>query len=165
MSQTDSVTVTTVVAVDPATAFRIFTEETDAWWRQGPRFRPAVGRSGSMRFEPGPEGRLVEVYSDAAGDEFELGRILAWEPGERLVFEMGARAFEPGETTEVAVHFEPVERGTRVTVVQRGWDAIRPDHPARHGQDTNAFLASMGLWWGDLAVALHTHVRRTAATG
>ena len=38
----------------------------------------------------------------------------------------------------------------RATVgVHRGWAAIRPDHPARHGQDVPAFLRMMGLWWGD----------------
>jgi hypothetical protein len=31
--------VTTIVAVEPPEAFRVFTEETDAWWRHGVRFR------------------------------------------------------------------------------------------------------------------------------
>jgi uncharacterized protein YndB with AHSA1/START domain len=167
---TDAVTVTAVVAVDPATAFRIFTEETDSWWRHGPRFRPALHRGGIMRFEPGPGGRLVEVYGEAGGDEHELGRVTVWVPGQRLVFELGARTFTEGQTTEVEVRFEPVAlstgedlAGTRVTVVQRGWDSIPPDHPARHGQGSEAFHASMGLWWGDLVVALGAHVRRRAA--
>lgn len=85
MRSSDAVTVTTKVAVDPATAFRVFTEEVDAWWRRGPRYRFRPGRDGVMRFEPGAGGRLVEVYDEAAGDVFEVGRVLAWEPcrGER----------------------------------------------------------------------------------
>ncbi len=40
MSDDDRVVVTTLVAVDPATAFAVFTEEVDAWWRHGPRNWP-----------------------------------------------------------------------------------------------------------------------------
>jgi hypothetical protein len=52
--------------------------------------------------------------------------------------------FAPGERTEVEVLFEPDEDGTRVTVEHRAWSALRPDHPARHGQDAPAFLAGWG---------------------
>src|SRR5205807_9172889 len=38
-STTDAVTVTTCVAVDPATAFTVFTEDIDRWWRRSPRYR------------------------------------------------------------------------------------------------------------------------------
>ena len=59
-----SVTVTTVVEVAPETAFTVFTEEVDAWWKHGPRFRPGGDRPSSMRFESGVGGRLLEVYED-----------------------------------------------------------------------------------------------------
>src|SRR6266496_4395327 len=36
MRSTDIVTATVEVAVDPATAFAIFTEEIGQWWRPGP---------------------------------------------------------------------------------------------------------------------------------
>ena len=32
----DQVTVSVTVSADQATAFAIFTEETDLWWRSGP---------------------------------------------------------------------------------------------------------------------------------
>ena len=35
----DAIRVTTRVAVDPATAFEVFTRDIDLWWRRGPRFR------------------------------------------------------------------------------------------------------------------------------
>ena len=53
----DVVTVTTVVAVEPDAAFRLFTEQVDAWWKRGPRFRFLDGHAGMMRFEPGSSGR------------------------------------------------------------------------------------------------------------
>ena len=36
MRYTDIVTATVEVAVDPSTAFAIFTEEIGQWWRPGP---------------------------------------------------------------------------------------------------------------------------------
>ena len=59
MSATDRVRVTTVVAVEPAEAFELFTADVDLWWRRGPRFRADGGRPSVLRFEPGVGGRLV----------------------------------------------------------------------------------------------------------
>lgn len=155
-----------MVAVDPATAFEVFTEEIDAWWGRGPRFRWRPHRDGTLRFEAGAGGRLVEVYDEPGADVFEVGRVLVWEKAARLVFEFRARNFEPGQVTEVEVSFEAVEQGTRVTVEHRGWDALAPDHPARHGLVGTAFASMMGLWWGDLLLAHRAHAaRRRAASG
>jgi hypothetical protein len=159
VSDTDSVSVTTVVAIDPAAAFEVFTREVDAWWRHGPRFRPGIGgRVGVMRFEPGVGGRLLEVYDAASGDCFELGRVRVWEPGASLVFEMGGRDFEPGQTTEVEIRFEGGAQGTRVTVEHRGWDRLPAGHPARHGMTGTAFADVMATWWSDALTALRFHV-------
>ena len=151
-SQTDSVIVTTVVAVDPATAFEVFTNEVDAWWKHGPRFR--TGREGEsrIRFEPGVAGRLIEAFDEDA-DPFVLGRITVWEPSKQLVFQMGGRDFAQGEETEVDVRFEAVAQGTRVTVEHRGWDAFPANHPVRHGLMGGAFTSMMGAFWGDLLVS------------
>lgn len=145
----------TTVPLPPAEAFALFTDEVDAWWRHGPRFRPAAdGKTGRMVFEPGAGGRLLEVYETGA-DAFELGRTLEWIPGDRLVFQMGGREFAKDEWTRVAVYFERLEsgRGTRVTIEHTGFDALGSDHGVWHGQDHDAFVGMMGLWWGDLLVA------------
>jgi uncharacterized protein YndB with AHSA1/START domain len=157
----DSVTVTTLVAVDPATAFEVFTEEVDAWWKRGPRFRFSPGRNGTMRFEPGVGGRLVEIYDEATNDVFEVGRVLVWEPAARLVFEWRGRTFEPGQKTEVEIRFEQVTRGTRVTLEHRGWAALPPEHPVRHGLAGEAFTHLIGVWWADLLVAARAHADAT----
>ena len=153
-SGTDSVEVTTVVAVDPATAFEVFTEEIDLWWRRGPRFRWIAERKGTLRFEPGVGGRLVEECSRPA-ETFEVGRVRVWKPPECLVFSLRGRN---QEQTEVEVRFESADAGTRVVVEHRGFDAIPPDHPARHGLVGGAFTSMMGVWWGDLVLALRVHV-------
>ncbi len=158
MSGSDSVSVTTVVAVPPEEAFRVFTQEIDAWWRGGPRFRWYPERKGRLRFEPRVGGRLLEVYDEAEGDAFEVGIVSIWEPAARLVFGFRARSFEEGQLTEVEVRFERVEGGSRVTVEHRGWDALPADHPARHGMDAPGFRNTMIVWWGDLLQAVRLHV-------
>lgn len=159
MSDRDAVQVTTRVEVDPQRAFRLFTEDVDLWWRRGPRFRWDPEREGRLRFEPGVGGRFVEVYDEAGADVFEVGRIRVWDPPKRLVFDFRARAFAPGETTEVEVRFEPEGGGTRVSVEHRGWGAFAPDHPVRHGLDAVAFRSMMSLWWADLVTAARRHAR------
>jgi uncharacterized protein YndB with AHSA1/START domain len=157
---TETARVTTVIAVSPAAAFAIFTEETDRWWRREAmhRFGP---RPGLLRFEGGAGGRLVEVFED--GPPFEVGKVLVWEPGARLVFEWRGRDFAPDERTEVELRFEPEPDGTRITLEHRGWDALRPGHGARHGLSGTAFEAMIGLFWGDLLTGLRAHARRVRA--
>ena len=154
----DVATVSVLVAVPPDEAFRVFTEEIDQWWRRGLRYRIGRGRS-VLHLEPGVGGRLFESVGE--GDRvFETGRVTAWEPPARLVFEWRAVNFAPSEKTEVEVLFAPSPSGTMVTVRHGGWSHIRPDHPARHGLDVSPFIANLGMWWADLMTALRRHAAR-----
>jgi uncharacterized protein YndB with AHSA1/START domain len=158
MSSGDEARATVSVALPPDAAFRVFTEEVNLWWRRGRRFRNAPGAAGLVCIEPGPGGRLFESFDTAGGEQVvQIGRTLAWEPPRRLLLQWRASNFAPHEHTEVEVLFKPVGAGTHVTVIHRGWAAIRPDHPVRHGQPVPAFLRMMGLWWGDLLAALRLH--------
>jgi uncharacterized protein YndB with AHSA1/START domain len=147
-AKADSVRVTTFVAVSPNDAFEVFTEETDLWWKKSPRFRVGGATSGVLAFEGAKGGRLFERLAD--GTEHEVGRILVWEPGARLVFEWRGVNFAPEERTEVEVAFASKGEGTEVVLVHRGWSSIRPDHPARHGTEGRAFVTLIGLFWGQL---------------
>ena len=153
---TDCVTVTTVVAVDPITAFAVFTGEIAAWWKPKVPGLFRRGRSGALKFDG---GRLLEI--DSQGEPFEIGRVLAWEPAKRLVVEWRQEGFAPGDRTEVEVRFEPASGGTRVTVQHRGWDTLAADHPTRHGYTGNAFTTMIGLRWADALTALKTRARPT----
>ncbi|MGH0028549.1 MAG: SRPBCC domain-containing protein [Myxococcota bacterium] len=159
MSAPGSVVVTTRVDVDRATAFAVFTEDVDAWWRSGQRFRVDPERQGRMCFEPGVGGRLVELYDPATGEGFEHGKVSVWDPPARLVFEMRGRDFGAGESTEVEVRFEVEDGMTRVTVEHRGWERFPEDHPVRHGLDAGAFRDVMSVWWADLLASVNEHVR------
>ena len=158
MNRADAVRVTSRVEVDADTAFRVFTEEVDAWWRTGPRFRWHPERGGALRFEKGEGGRFLEVYPD--GESFEVGRIRVWDPPHRLVFGFRARNFAAGESTEVEVRFEARGDATDVTVEHRGFAALSPDHPVYHGLDSGAFTNMMGTFWADLLTATRRHAAR-----
>lgn len=159
----DQVRVSVLVAVPTEAAFRLFTEEIDQWWLRGPRYRIAGRRGGILHMEPKVGGRLFESVESASGDTaLQTGRVLVWEPPRRLVFEWRARNFAPSEKTEVEVLFASQQSGTRVTVTHSGWAHIRPDHPARHGLDTHAFLRMMGLWWGELMTSLREHTESSS---
>lgn len=161
----DQARVSMRVEVSPATAFRVFTEEIDGWWRRGLAYRVAPGDRGIVHLEPWVGGRLFESYDD--GDEpsvVETGTVLAWEPPARLVFEWRSVTFVPGQRTEVEVTFARAGRGTLVTVTHRGWDAIPGDHPVRHGRDSAGFLRNLGTWWADLLRSLRQHPQVREAT-
>ena len=108
------------VAVDPQTAFTVFTDELDLWWVRGPINAYDSGRLVEMRCEPGVGGRILEVYDTQSGEELELARISVWEPGERLSWTSSL------DDVTIDVRFEPTADGTLVrleaTVAEGGED-------------------------------------------
>src|SRR5262245_62014665 len=144
------VRVSTIVATDPADAFEVFTRETALWWRRDPRFRMSSSVPSILRFETGlGSGRVFEEFP--GGKRSEIGRILGWEPGERLIFEWQSPHFDPSARTEVEVTFAPVTDGTEVTLEHRGWQ--------RH-RFSAAFGDLVALWWGDLFTAYRFELRK-----
>jgi uncharacterized protein YndB with AHSA1/START domain len=127
VSQLGSVRVTVTVAVSPADAFDVFTDEIGDWYRTGVARLGGHRPAGTLRFEPGVGGRLVED-GPAPGRSVERARITVWAPGERLVF-------VDGRTTEVDVRFEPTPGGTRVVLEHRGLDRLAPDLADRLGRN------------------------------
>jgi uncharacterized protein YndB with AHSA1/START domain len=150
----DKATVTVLVAVDPAVAFEVFTEEIDSWWKRGPAYRVAGRSPGVLTFEPGVGGRLFERFDERL---VEMGRIVEWDPPRKLAFEWRGVNFEGDEKTDVTVTFDPSPSGTRVTVEHRGFASLRPGHPVRHGLDAAPFVRMIGLWWGELLTSLREH--------
>ncbi|MGH8247581.1 MAG: hypothetical protein ACREUU_14250, partial [Gammaproteobacteria bacterium] len=79
------------VALEPFAAFDTFVEELTG----------ALARVG-IRFEPGEEGRVTE-------GAVVVGRVVSWRRGERVALEWHQADWEPSETTNVELRFEPVE--------------------------------------------------------
>jgi uncharacterized protein YndB with AHSA1/START domain len=151
MRSKDSITATTVVAVDPDTAFRVFTAELGQWWRRGPRYAFGTRHGGQLVLEPRVGGALLEIGPD--GETGAIARVTAWEPGRRVVLAWLGVDLAPAPATQVEITFESAPRGTRVTVEHRGWDRLPADHPLRGGIDDGAYLDAVGLRWADRLVA------------
>ena len=111
---------------------------------------------GTLSFEPGENGRLITTLAN--GKTFEIGRVLAWEPGKRLLFEWRQATFTKDQTTEVEVRFEPMGEETRVSIEHRGWDTIPQDHVARHGFPEHTTLQRAGEWWRASLTKLRTRL-------
>ena len=62
----------------PSQAFAAFTEQVDLWWPPGHR----KSREGTLRFEPGMYGRLVERGPDGA--EWTMAAVRGFDPLARL---------------------------------------------------------------------------------
>jgi uncharacterized protein YndB with AHSA1/START domain len=153
----DRVSVSVSVSCDPATAFSIFTEETDLWWRRGPAYRFRGHQPGVLKFA---SGSMIECFeSDSGPQEFVRGQVTAWEPGRRIEFDWRGVNFAPGESTTVEVLFEATPTGTRVTVHHSGWAGLPPGHPVRHGMPDPEFIRSVGMWWASLMTALREHAQ------
>lgn len=155
------------VAVDPDTAFSVFTAELDCWWLQGPINFYDSARAYDKRMEPGVGGRIVEVYDDATGDGLELARITVWEPGVRVAWKSSL------DDVAIEVRFDKSNNGTLVRV-----EATLPEGGADKGG--TAWLRMTPLWFGSwirkrdrvpheplrlarLAVAVHYAKPATAA--
>ena len=79
MSEPNSISSSVDVAVDPATAFKVFTEEVNCWWLQGPINFHDSTRAYEMRIEPRLGGRVLEVYDLDTCDGLELASRVADE--------------------------------------------------------------------------------------
>lgn len=132
------------VKASPARAFEAFTAEIGQWWQPNGLFAFTPREPGLLSFE-GQE-RLIETR--AGGKVFEIGKVTAWEPGQRLAFGWRQATFTPDMATHVEITFEPVgEDETRITVSHAGWDSVPQAHVAKHGFPDAVFLQRHGEWW------------------
>lgn len=144
------------VEATPERAFAAFTGEIGQWWRPNELFQFTVGRVGTLSFEAGPSGALVETYDD--GSCFVIGRVRVWDPPHHLALGWRQSTFGADQDTELHVRFEQVGNQTRVTVEHLGWDTIAQQHAARHGFPLPVFQLRFAQWWQlllrDLAVVV-----------
>ena len=136
------------VPATPQRAFEAFTAEIGAWWRASPMFAFTPRSPGTLSFEPGADGRLIETRE--GGKVFEIGKIRAWEPPNRVVFGWRQATFAEGQDTQVEITFEAVGEETRVTVQHIGWDSVPQQHVARHTFPDAIFLRRHAEWWQSL---------------
>jgi ubiquinone/menaquinone biosynthesis C-methylase UbiE len=92
------------VGLEPAAAFDVIVDELPT----------ALARLG-IDLELRPDGIARE------GD-VEVGRVVTWQPGERLVLEWRATTWAPEQWTKVTFGFARVGATTRIEIEQRGWE-------------------------------------------
>jgi uncharacterized protein YndB with AHSA1/START domain len=109
------------VAVPPERAFRVWTEQTAAWW-------PFAGHSvfgdeaETVVFEPWVGGRVLE--RSRSGEEAEWGEVLEWAPPRRFVLDWHPGYARGAPTTELEVRFVPDGGGTLVEIEHRAWERL-----------------------------------------
>lgn len=133
-AQDTSVRTEIVVNATADRAFRLFTEEFD---RIKPREHNMLGVDiAESVFEPRPGGRVYDRGVD--GSECQWGRVLAFEPPDRIVFSWDINPMwqiesDLANTSEVEIRFVPEgPTRTRVELEHRhldrhgpGWDGVR----------------------------------------
>lgn len=94
------------LAFAPMKSFEVFIEELTV----------ALTQNG-ISFEAGANGRITE-------GGFEVGRVIAWIPGEMIQLQWHQADWEKEEVTNVEMRFEPINGGTRVTLEHDGWGGL-----------------------------------------
>lgn len=148
MNDASRVLVALRVRVPAERAFAAFTDRIADWWQPNGIFQFTPGQVGTMVFEPGPRGRLLERYGD--GTEFVIGQVRAWEPPRHLVLGWRHATFAPDQDTELHITFDEISGDpiqTRVTVEHFGWDRLPPQSAARHGIPLVVFQHRFAEWW------------------
>jgi len=106
------------VSASPQHAFDTWVQRSDLWW---PADHTMSGAPAAIVFEPHAGGRIFE--RDAHGAELPWGEVVVWDPPNRIEY-LWHLFFARAEATRVAVTFTPNALGTRVRLVQTGWDAL-----------------------------------------
>jgi uncharacterized protein YndB with AHSA1/START domain len=128
------------VGVPPARAFEVWTRRYATWW---PPSHTVSGDPAAVVFEPRPGGRIYERARD--GTEHAWGEVVTWEPPALLRFRWHL-FFDPAEATDVEVRFDPTAGGTRVRLVQTGWDRLGGAGPPRRERTGAAWAAVTALF-------------------
>lgn len=125
-------------------AFTVFTEGMTSWWPMQ-SYSIAPGPMAAAVMEPRAGGRWFERSED--GSECEWGRVLAWEPPDRvvLVWQISPEwGYDPGLHTEIEVRFTAEdEQRTRVDLEHRKLEAY-----AERAEQMRNVLGSDDGWGG-----------------
>lgn len=151
---TEVVRKTVTVAVSQERAFEAFTAEFGSWWP--PEYHIGKADLADFILEPKVGGRWYEVGTD--GVECDSGRVLAFEPPERVVIAWhlnGHWQFDPDPEHASHVEVRFVAEGpesTRVELEHRGFE--------RHGDGAAAVRAGVEGGWVN---AMGRYVAKLAA--
>lgn len=134
------------VNADVKRAFEVFVSRMHEW---SPAVQSLLGSRKNIVVEPRTGGRWYEVSE--SGVEADWGKVLVWEPPNRLVLAWQLDAtfsYDPALVTEVEARFAPEgERRTRIEFEHRNLDRFGARAP-----ETAASLDSEGGWSGSFTL-------------
>lgn len=148
------------VPAPPERAFDVFAKGIGRWWPP----THSLCRDGGLDtiiIEPKVGGRWYERGKD--GKDYDVGRVLAWEPPSRLVLTWqlnGTWSFDPNAVSEVEVTFAPEPDGfTRVALEHR--------HIERMGETAKVLREQVDApnGWGGLLQIYLGQVQKEQANG
>ena len=120
------------VMTSPQHAFDVWTSKPSMWW---PRSHTLTQDPDlTVVFEGFAGGRIYERGSD--GSEHEWGEILLWEPPLRVDY-LWHLFFERSEATEISVTFTEIDNGSRVRLVQTGFEKLGDEVGTERRRRTN----------------------------
>ena len=154
------------VDCDAQTAFDMFTNDIDLWWKQGPRNRLIGNRPGIMQFDERDNGTRVLQEVDKRRPDFvvEAGKVIHWDPAKRLAFEWRWPTADRKEpVTHVDIRFAQSGDATRLTLTHSGLEALSAAHPARNGLNDNRFKPMMTHYWQAHLVSLRNRIKQLSA--
>lgn len=123
-----------------ARAFEVFTARFDAWWPKGHHIGQAAMKEAVI--EPRQGGRWYEKGED--GSECDWGKVLAWEPPQRVVLSWHINSkFQTDKTVASEVEVRFIAEGGGVTLVELEHRIEAPD-----GEAMRAAVDSPGGWSG-----------------
>jgi len=113
-----------VVNASQETAFRVFTEQMDAWWPKTHHIGAAPMVHSIIEGRAG--GRWYSTHQD--GSEADVGTVLVWDPFGRLVLNWqvnGNFKYDPAIHSEVEIIFEKQSpTSTRIWFEHRDLDQL-----------------------------------------
>ncbi len=124
---------TITVSVPVEQAFQVFTSSFGTWWPR--EYHIGQAEMAEAILEPGEGGRWYERGTD--GSECDWGRVLVWEPPQRLVVTWQINGQwqydpDPGHASEIEVRFTAEGPGQTVVELEHrlldrlaGGEAIR----------------------------------------
>lgn len=110
-------------------AFRMFCEQIGQWWPKGPSFDGKI--AADMVIEARVGGRFYQVFAD--GTDFEIGRVLVYQPPTIVAFTWRAPSWDAA--TRVEIRFIPDGNGTRVELEHSGWEQTEKVREFRKNYD------------------------------
>ncbi|HEX5695171.1 MAG TPA: SRPBCC domain-containing protein [Acidimicrobiia bacterium] len=130
------------VMTSPQHAFDVWTSKPSMWW---PRSHTLTQDPDlTVVFEGFAGGRIYERGSD--GSEHEWGEILLWEPPLRVDY-LWHLFFERSEATEISVTFTEIDSGSRVRLVQTGFEKLGDEvGTERRRRTSHAWLEVTGFY-------------------